>query len=91
MVCESCESKLAAKVCVPDKWKVGAKNSIAAGGKIVGKTNKMIASLARSTYVPDNCLCRLCKTKIGQGYNYCNDCAHKKVQLLPTLPILVVN
>ena len=82
MVCESCESKLT-KICVPDKWKEGAKNVITSsgtsGGKAtIGKTNKMIANLAKSSYIPENHLCRICKSKVQQGLNYCNDCAHKK-------------
>ena len=61
MVCESCETRLKAKVCVPDKWKDGAQNinevriggggktavsAIATGGKAsVGKTNKALERL----------------------------------------------
>jgi hypothetical protein len=78
MVCDTCEKKLT-KVCVPDKWKDGARNTIASsGGKITGKTNKIIQSLSKSSYIPENSLCRICKSKVMQSHYYCNDCAHKK-------------
>ena len=92
MVCESCEKRLKAKVCVPDKWKDGAQNtneqrigsgggskeSPATGGK-VGKTNKALERLkASETWVPEKTICRICKSKTQMSMNFCNDCAHKK-------------
>jgi hypothetical protein len=42
-----------------------------------GKTNKALAALKQSAYIPSRSICRICKSKIQNGY-YCNDCAHKK-------------
>lgn len=60
MVCDSCQSKLS-KICVPDKWKDGARNCIGSssssksssaggssgsGGPIkAGKTNKVLSKM----------------------------------------------
>jgi hypothetical protein len=64
MVCENCEKKLST-VCVPDKWKTGARN--VSGGKVLGKTNKIISNLAKSSYIPEDHTCRICKSKTLQG------------------------
>ena len=79
MVCESCESKLSAKLIVPDKWKEGSKNNVSGGGVIAGKTNKILSRLkAQDSWIPKDQLCRICKSKIQLPYYFCNDCAHKK-------------
>lgn len=79
MVCESCESKLS-KLCVPDKWKEGAKNTTTGGGVKIGKTNKALSRLkAADNWIPKEQLCRICKSKVQMHANFCNDCAHKKV------------
>lgn len=75
MVCDSCEKKLST-VCVPDKWKEGARNI--SGGKVVGKTNKILQNLSKSQYIPEQSACRLCQSKVMPRHAYCNDCAHKK-------------
>jgi cysteine-rich PDZ-binding protein len=78
MVCESCEARLS-KVIVPDKWKDGAKNTVTSGGTVAGKTNKALGKLkAHDAYIPKEQICRICKTKTQFGYNFCNNCAHKK-------------
>ena len=90
MVCESCEKRLKAKVCVPDKWKDGAQNTnelkVGGGSKVssatgekVGKTNKALEKLkASETWIPKETICRICKSKTQVNMNFCNDCAHKK-------------
>ena len=77
MVCDSCQSKLKS-VCVPDKWKAGAKNVI--GGSITaGKTNKALEmKKAGAQWIPDQHSCKICKSKVQNKMNFCNDCAHKK-------------
>jgi cysteine-rich PDZ-binding protein len=80
MVCDTCQTKLG-KVCVPDKWKDGARNTLGAGiGNIkAGKTNKALAAQkAGAQWIPDQNICRLCKSKVQVKMHYCNDCAHKK-------------
>lgn len=77
MVCDSCTSRLS-RVCVPDKWKDGARNTIG-GGIRAGKTNKALAKKSESEkYIPQERACRICKSKVQQNMFYCNDCAHKK-------------
>lgn len=84
MVCESCEVRLK-PVCVPDKWKDGARNvassssSSSSSSLKVGKTNKALANIrAGADLTPKNHICRICKSKVQPLMNYCNDCAHKK-------------
>ena len=74
MVCDSCQKKVKT-VAVADKWKEGSRSSL----KVPGKTNKALAAhKAKQQYIPSQCLCRICKSKIQFNMNYCNDCAHKK-------------
>lgn len=74
MVCDSCQTKVT-KVIVPDKWKDGARNSL----KAPGKTNKaLVGKKLTQQWIPNQCLCRLCKSKVQLNMHYCNDCAHKK-------------
>lgn len=78
MVCDSCQSKQA-KVCVPDKWKEGARNVVAAGAIRPGKTNKLLnAQKISNQWLPQESRCRLCRSKVQMNMHYCNDCAHKK-------------
>ncbi|KAJ1402074.1 cysteine-rich PDZ-binding protein-like protein [Ochromonadaceae sp. CCMP2298] len=79
MVCESCQLK-SKNVCVPDKWKDGARNTIGSAGPVrAGKTNKALAAAKHGAqWIPTNSTCRLCKSKLQLGMHYCNDCAHKK-------------
>jgi cysteine-rich PDZ-binding protein len=79
MVCDSCQTKVT-RVCVPDKWKEGARNTIVAGGKAKpGKTNKLLAAQqVGAQWLPQETKCRLCKSKVQANMFYCNDCAHKK-------------
>ena len=56
MVCTACEAKLA-KVCVPDKWKDGARNTV--GPVKAGKTNKALAKLkTNAQWIPSETVCR---------------------------------
>ena len=82
MVCDSCLSK-SAKVCVPDKWKDGARNVATSSGGVgaikPGKTNKLLqAQKVSSQWLPQETKCRICKSKVQANMFYCNDCAHKK-------------
>ena len=78
MVCDSCQTKLG-RVCVPDKWKEGARNTPSVGAIRPGKTNKLLAAKKLSAqWIPEESNCRLCQSKIQKSMHYCNDCAHKK-------------
>jgi hypothetical protein len=78
MVCDGCQTKLS-KVCVPDKWKEGASNTVASGGVRAGKTNKALAKKRTGgEWIPSERHCRLCKSKVMAQMNFCNDCAHQK-------------
>lgn len=79
MVCDACQSKLT-QLIVPDKWKEGAKNVIGGGGSIkAGKTNKFLEKKkAGAEWLPQENICRICKSKVMLKHHYCNDCAHKK-------------
>jgi len=76
MVCDSCQAKLKALAC-PDKWKEGGTSG---SGKIkAGKTNKLVSGGSAKPYADKPpVLCRICKQKTLGGYNFCNNCAHKK-------------
>jgi hypothetical protein len=76
MVCENCQKKLAT-VIVPDVWKSGARNTIESGGRKVNE-NTIISKKERNRFEPYDKKCRLCKSKLSQPGNYCNDCAYKK-------------
>ena len=55
MVCESCQSKVS-KICVPDKWKDGARNVVGSGSNSLkaGKTNKALAASSVSAqWIPN--------------------------------------
>jgi hypothetical protein len=61
MVCSSCESKLS-KICVPDKWKEGSRNTL--GPVKAGKTNKALAQLkTNASWIPSQCTCRFVPSK----------------------------
>mmetsp|Transcript_61 Transcript_61/g.55 ORF Transcript_61/g.55 Transcript_61/m.55 type:complete len:100 (+) Transcript_61:158-457(+) len=78
MVCDKCQEKLST-LCVPDKWKEGAKNTVAGGGMKAGKSNKALQRKKHSEqWIPANNICRICKSKVQAKMNYCNDCAHCK-------------
>ena len=78
MVCDKCQKKLS-KVCVPDKWKDGAKNTVSGGGQLAGKSNKALQKRkAAVQWIPENNICRICKSKVLANMHYCNDCAHVK-------------
>ena len=78
MVCDSCQTKLS-QVCVPDKWKDGAKNTVAGGGAKAGKSNKFLQkSKISAQWIPEVNMCKICKSKTLAKMNFCNDCAHKK-------------
>lgn len=79
MVCDSCEAKQGSNVCVPDKWKTGARNVVAIGAVRPGKTNKLLAAKAvGAQWLPQESRCRLCQGKVLAKMHYCNDCAHKR-------------
>ena len=49
------------------------------GGVKAGKTNKALEhKKADAQWIPDQCKCRICKSKVQNKMNFCNDCAHKK-------------
>jgi hypothetical protein len=78
MVCDSCQSKVS-KIIVPDKWKDGARNTVAFGAVKGTKTNKALAAKKQSAqWIPSENTCRLCKSKTLVNMHFCNDCAHKK-------------
>ena len=78
MVCDSCQKKTRS-VCVPDKWKDGARNVIAVGAVKPGKTNKVLAAQKlNAQWLPSEARCRICRSKVQTNCHYCNDCAHKK-------------
>jgi len=78
MVCEKCQTKLS-QLCVPDKWKDGASNTVSGGGIRAGKSNKMLQKMKpNSLWIPQNNSCKICKSKVLANMNYCNDCAHVK-------------
>lgn len=77
MVCDSCQSKVS-KICVPDKWKEGSR-TVTSGSIKAGKTNKLLnAQKMSAQWLPQETKCKICKSKVQQNMNYCNDCAHKK-------------
>eukprot|EP01038_Epipyxis_sp_PR26KG_P003964 gene3964-5684_t len=94
MVCESCELKqrticVPDKWKEGSKNHVSSSKSSSStansnfGGVKAGKTNKALASLSKKAnfnaqWLPTNHTCKICKSKVLQNMNYCNDCAHKK-------------
>ena len=75
MVCDSCEKKLTVAANPGPSSKTGGSSS---GGKIkAGKTNKILQK-AKDSWIPNNTICRICKSKTQLNYNYCNNCAHQK-------------
>lgn len=55
-------------------------SSTGSGGAVkAGKTNKMLRlNKASSQWIPNERMCRICKSKVLSNMNFCNDCAHKK-------------
>lgn len=70
MVCITCEAKLS-KVIVPDAWKDGARNTTEGGGRTPGSLT------APKRFLPGGRTCRICRSKVAQDANYCQDCAHQ--------------
>lgn len=82
MVCDSCQTKVT-KIIVPDKWKEGSRNNVGSsgtGGAVkAGKTNKALQlNKASAQWIPNERMCRICKSKVLVQMNFCNNCAHKK-------------
>ena len=83
MVCDSCQTKVT-KIAVPDKWKEGSRNCVGSstgtGGPVkAGKTNKALQlNKVSAQWIPNQRMCRICKSKVLANMNFCNDCAHKK-------------
>ena len=76
MVCDSCQLKVGNKSSSSnEKWKEATRSSL----KVIGKTNKALnAKKVSSQYIPNESVCRICKSKVLLNMFYCNDCAYKK-------------
>jgi ribosomal protein L40E len=68
MVCGKCEAKLSRGAC-PDVWKDGSRNAGAGrdGGRSVAKNTSL-----KVGYKAGMKTCRLCKSKLSQDAEYCN-------------------
>ena len=80
MVCSDCEKKLS-KVIVPDKWKAGARNTTggADGGRETSARNSLLQVRGASQrFAPKVKACQICRSKVSQDANYCQDCAFHK-------------
>ena len=78
MVCKDCEKKLS-KVIVPDKWKDGARNVTGGtdGGRATTYRNSLLQVRgATQRFQAGVKTCRICKSKVSQDANYCQECAH---------------
>ena len=76
MVCLDCEGKLS-KVIVPDSWKDGARNISDDGGRATTYRNSLLQVRgATQRFQAGVKSCRICKSKVAQDANYCQECAH---------------
>ena len=75
----SARTAVPSKVIVPDKWKDGARN--VTGGSDGGRATTYRNSLlqvrgATQRFQAGVKTCRICKSKVSQDANYCQECAH---------------
>lgn len=59
-----------------DKSKSSSSSSATAGSAGIGKS-KLLSKSARNPYAAYSSSCETCKTKVAQGYRYCQRCAYK--------------
>jgi len=79
-VCDKCEKKLSHGA-VPDVWKDGSRNVGAGrdGGKSLARNTILAAHGKTATkFAPSLKTCRICKSKLSQDGEYCNQCAFSK-------------
>jgi hypothetical protein len=74
MPCQDCEKKQSKGLITPDRWKVGAKNTITGSQGRKLNENKL---LTKHNPVTDN-KCITCKKQLNTRGKYCQQCSYKK-------------